>query len=177
MSLVGEIQEIDIDVVNITVTYPHGESGDSSYEAPAGLSILSFGAVEHGKYGNSGYFFTVTGDASVYVNDQTVDSKFSGVFDYLERNNKKEYRNRVEELKAEAKRVSQITASSNSRIVTHWKCAHDGNDFNRRGGGLHLGLHLSLIKGVYSLNLDQIINKIIEAISNSRRPEEIHLED
>jgi hypothetical protein len=177
MSLVGEIQEIDIDVVNITVKYPHGESGDSSYEAPAGLSILGFGAIEYGKYGNSGYSFSVTGDGSVYVNDQIVDSKFTGVFDYLERNGKNEYRNRVEELKAEAKRVSQITASTNSRIVTHWQCSHDGNDFNRRGGGLHLGLHLKLIKGVYSVNIDQIINKIIEAISNSRRPEEIQLEE
>jgi len=175
MSLVGETQEIDIDVVTIDVPYPGGESGTNTYDAPAGLAILEYHKVERTNKGRSGCDFSVTGDGSVFVNDQTVESKFKQVFDYIEQNGKNEYRNRIDQLKEEAKRISQLTASTHSRITTNWHCRHNGNDLDRKGGALDLGLHIKLIRGVYSTNLNQIINKIIEAISNSKRPEEIQL--
>lgn len=175
MSLVGEIQSVYIDVVNISVSYPGGESGSNSWEAPAGLTILEYTAAEHGKSKNSGYTFSVIGDGSVFVNDQTVESKFRKVFDYIEQNGKTDYKNRVEQLQDEAKRISQLTASTHSRITTNWYCRHEGDDFNKKGGGLHLGLNIKLIRGVYSTNLDQIIQKIIEAISKSEQLDNIKL--
>lgn len=97
-SLIGETETRTFDVVNVSVKYPGSKSDREEIDAPAGLAIVSYKAIERYNYGRAGYDFSLVGDNSIFIDDRIVDSKFRGVFDYIENNvdqdKKQEYKKR-----------------------------------------------------------------------------------
>ena len=179
-SLIGETETRTLDVVNVGVKYPGAKSGREELDAPAGLAILSFKAIERIKYGNSGYSFSLVGDNSVFVDDRSVDSKFKSVFDYIETNvdgdKKQDYKQRIEQLREEALRVARATASTNSKLIVEWHCKHAGNEFDRKGGALSLGVEIEFMRGLTTRNLDSLIAAIIQGIQNKVEPKDLNLQ-
>jgi hypothetical protein len=174
MSVIGETHEETFDVCDVNVAYPDGQGGTNTYDAPKGTAILSYRAIERGRSGNSGYNFSLQGDNSAYVSLVEIEGKFRSVFDFIENNKKDEYKNKVDQILNEAKRVAQMTASTHSRLTTNWHCHHNGNDFDRRGGNLNLSVAVKLIKTLDNRNIDDLIKVIIDAISKGARPEDIN---
>ena len=174
MGLIGETHTEVIDVVRQKVKYPHSANGVWEYDAPRGLAILSYKAVERANYGRNGYTWLLVGDKSVFVNDVFVDSNFRRVFDYIdssvEDSKKGEYKKRVEELKEEAQRLSRVTASTNSKLACTWSVRHDGN-VDRKGGSLELAVEIKFIAGLGTYNIDSTISTIITAIRSGFEPQ------
>lgn len=178
LPLVGQtLTPPPFEVCNRRVAYPDGQSGSNTYDAPTGTSILTFHGITNCQSRRSGYDFSTIADGSVFVSDENIDQRFKEVYDYISQNGKENYKERIDQLRNEAKHVSRITASTHSKLTVNWNCRHQGNDLNREGGCLHLFVSWTLVKGVYTTNIDEIIKKIIDSIRNNVPPNELFLKD
>jgi hypothetical protein len=182
MGILGESEKRVYDpVVDHSVSYPHLDSGTETIDAPRGLGIVSYRAIEQVNYGRNGYSFSLIGDNSLFVNDVIVSSKFREVFDVIdssvEDSKKDEYKRRVEQLKEEARRLSQVTATTNSKLICNWKVKHGGSELDRKGGHLRLAVEVEFIRALGTYNIDNVISNIIAAIRGGIAPAGLSLVD
>lgn len=175
MSVLGEKEDVAIDIVSLNVSYPDSRSDTTHWDAPKGTAIAGYRAVERSRSSRSGYSFSVTGDNSVSLSSTDVRGKFNAVFDFIAQNGKDEYKLRVEELLNEAIRVATMTAATHSRLTCNWHVSHEGSEFDRRGGNLSLGAVVTLIRALDTRNIDAILQSVIEAISKGTPPQELTL--
>lgn len=175
MSIIGETEKRYIDFINVKTPYPDIQSGTQVYTAPDGLTILAYTEVIHGANGRYGYGWSTIGDNSIFLSESTVIEKFKVIFDWIEKNNKTEYRNRLEALLEDAKYQAQKTVSTHSKLILNWRCAHNGSEFNRVGGSLHIGANIEFIRSLSTRNIDVIISKLLESIKNGVPPEKLTL--
>lgn len=181
MGILGESEKRVFPVVNQRVKYPGLSRGTQTIDAPRGLSIVSYRAIEHNKFGRSGYDFSLVGDNSVFVNDVAVNSRFKEILDLIDSqaddSKKSEYKQRVEKLKEEASRLSQVTVATNSKLVCNWHCNHDGSFIDQRGGALHLDVEIEFVRSLGTYNIDSVIANLIAAIRGGAGPAELALVD
>lgn len=171
--LLGQTESVLIDIVTVSVSYPNSKSGTETWGPPSGLTIVSYQAVEKSKYGRCHYSFSVIPDNSLFLDDQSVIARFQRVEEYVRNRNKDEYKDRIEQLKSDALRISRLTASTHSRLITNWSCKHDGNEIDRKGGGLSLAANVTLMRGLMATNIDAMVDFIIDAIKAGVRPQDI----
>lgn len=176
MGLIGETESRVYDVVNVNVAYPDGKGGTEHIQIPNGYAILAHQAIEYNKVGQSGYSFSLDGDATFGVSKQSVNEVFRELLDFAAQSGKEDkYKMRIEYLKKHALEVYGRSVNSHSRLNVTWYCNHDGNEFNKKGGSLHLAVKIEMVRAFAPVDLAALLEAFKEAIANDKPPDDMKL--
>lgn len=164
----GQEQDRYADIVDDSVSYPDSKSGHEHYEAEKGEFITSYQIIMHSQYGRSGYSTSKTAANSDYISEQKINETFDELQRYAREQGKDDrYKEELERSRKYFLETYSRVRSSQSRVDVNWSIKHDGNEIDRRGGGMHIGIAYKVVRFLGPDELGEAKNQLRSLIAQS----------